>query len=166
MKTPRLFRGWTIPVSASILVMALVTGCMGSYGRLKRDTEVLQAFENMQVPTDYRYFYYGFDTRPYVVIGVESKYEAGSNMWREIEADTERFKNMLTWIWEDFGYSRYGAQILDPEGNQVGILYSSINVIAIKFSGGNRIIVMPHTPFLWGPGADEGSSRRIYSQKE
>ena len=133
-----------------IFVLALIAGCAGTYGSLKRDTGVQQAFESNQVPMDYKYYYYG-DSEPYVVIGIESKYEMGSKMWREVTPDTEDFKEMIRWIWEDYGYYKFGADILDPQGKKMGIFYSSIRGTSVKFMNGNQIMVMPNKPFLWGP---------------
>ena len=162
MKSQKRLTGWILQMSICLLLLTLIAGCMGNYGQIKRDSKIFQEFETNQVPSDYKYYYYGFDTRPYVVIGVESKYNAGSNMWREVEPNSEKFKKMTVWLWEDYGYSRYGARILDPEGNQAGILFSSIREISVKFSGDNKMTVIPSTPFLWGPAADKGSSDRYY----
>jgi hypothetical protein len=140
------------------LLACLAAGCLGNYGRYKRDSEVFQAFNNNQVPLDYRYYYYHSGSFPIAVIGVEKKFDAGSRMWREVEPDTQKFRDMIIWIWEDYGYSRFAARILDPSGNQVGVLYTSIREVAIKFTDDNRIVVMPHTPFLWGPGAENKAS--------
>ena len=141
-------------IGICFLLACLVAGCLGNYGRYKRDSEVFQAFNNNQVPMDYHYFYYGLGNQTIALIGVEKKYDAGSRMWREVEPDTEKFKYLTYWIWEDYGYSRFAARILDPSGNAVGVLYTSIREVAIKFTDDNRIVVMPHTPFLWGPGAE------------
>ncbi len=151
-------------LGAGFLLLVLLSGCMGNYGRLNRNPEVLQAFENSQVPTGYRYYYYGFDTRPYVIIGIEPKYDAKSRMWREVEPNPAQFKNQVRWVWEDYGYSLFGARMLDPAGNQVGILLSSIPEISLKFSADNHISVMPNMPFLWGPAADKGISDRFYGR--
>ena len=139
-----------------IIVLTLVAGCSGKYGSYKRDTGVMQAFESNQVPADYKYFYYGFDTRPYVIFGVEPKYEMNSRMWMEVSADTSEFKQMTRWTWEDYGYHKFGADILDPNGNKVGVLYTAIRGITLKFGENNQISVIPSTPFLWGPVADAG----------
>jgi hypothetical protein len=147
----RIFR-----LGVCILLVTLIGGCMAKYGRYNRDDQVFEAFNNEQVPLDYRYYYYHSGSQPIAVIGVEKKYDAGSTMWREVEPNTEKFKNMIIWIWEDFGYTRFAARILDPSGVPVGIMFTSIREVAIKFTDDNRIIVMPHTPFLWGPtGAHE-----------
>ena len=144
---------------AGIAVLALFAGCAGNYGSLKRDAEVKQAFESNQVPREYKYYYYG-DSEPYVIFGIEPKYEMDSRMWRDTAPDTAEFKEAIRFMWEDYGYYRFGADILDPNGNKVGILYSSIRETAVKFVGDNQVVVMPHTPFLWGPTAGSGGGIR------
>jgi len=139
-----------------ILISILITGCAGQYGSYRRDAAVQQAFESHQVPADYKYFYYGLDNEPLVIFGIEKKYEMNSNMWREVSADATEFRNLITWVWADYGYDIFGADILNPEGNKVGVLYTAVRDTAIKFGADNRITVMPNTPFLWGPTADGG----------
>jgi hypothetical protein len=139
------------PLLMGIFFLALIAGCTGTYGSIKRDAGVQQAFESNQVPMDYKYYYYG-DSEPYVVIGIEPEYELNSKMWREATPDTEDFKELVRWIWEDYGYYKFGADILDPQGKKVGVFYSAIRETSVKFVNGNQIKVMPNTPFLWGPG--------------
>jgi hypothetical protein len=139
-----------------ILLSTLLGGCMGSYGNYNLDNDVLEAFSKNQVAMDYRYYYYHSGSEPIAVIGVEKKYDAGSRMWREVDPNSEKFKELVAWIWEDIGYHRFGARINDPAGRQVGVLYTAIREVAIKFVGDNRIVVMPHTPFLWGPTVEKG----------
>ena len=142
--------GYFFPLVMGIFFLALIAGCAGTYGSIKRDAEVQQAFESNQVPMDYKYYYYA-DSEPYVVFGIEPKYEMDSHMWRDISPDTAEFKEMTRWIWEDYGYTKFGADILDPNGVKVGIMYTAINETIVKFVGENQIVVIPHTPFLWGP---------------
>ena len=153
-------------IGICLLIGSLIAGCAGNYGRYKRDAEVLQSFKDNQVPSDYRYYYFGYDTSPYAVIGVEKKYDAGSNLWRDVEPNSEKFNKMIRWMWGDYGYSPFAARILDPSGNPVGVLYTSIQEVAIKFSGDNRIVVMPHTPFLWGPAVNGSHSGPYYGSTD
>ena len=154
MKIRRWSSRKILQLSFFLLPAALAIGCAGSYGRYTRDPEVFQSFKENQVPSDYRYYYYGLDTSPYAVIGVEKRYDAGSNLWREVDPNSEKFKKMIEWMWGDYGYTPYAAKILNPSGNAVGVLYTSIREVAIKFSGNNRIVVMLNTPFLWGPAVN------------
>jgi hypothetical protein len=145
-------------VSAGMFVLALLAGCAGNYGSLRRDVGVQREFEADQVPLEYKYYYYGFDTRPYAIFGIDPEYEIKSKMWREVMPGTAEFKEMIRWVWGDYGYYKFGADILNPQGKKVGIFYSAIRETAVKFVNGNRIVVMPNTPFLWGP---EASNRGV-----
>jgi hypothetical protein len=148
-----------MPIGIVIITLTLIAGCSANYGSLKRDAEVQQAFESNQVPMDYKYYYYA-DSEPYVIFGIEPKYEMDSRMWRDVSPDTAEFKEMTRWIWEDYGYIKFGADILDPNGIKVGIMYTAIRETSVKFVGDNRIVVIPNTPFLWGPdGRRSGGSR-------
>ena len=139
--------------SLGMVISVLLFGCSARYGSLQLDTQVQEEFESNSVPKEYKYYYYGFSTAPYVIFGIEPKFVVNSKMWREAAPDTEEFKEMIRWIWEDYGYLKFGADILDPNGAKVGILYSAINQTSIKFVDDNQIVVMPNSPFLWGPDA-------------
>jgi hypothetical protein len=149
-----------IPTVMGLCVLALITGCSGRYGNLKRDIEVQQAFESNTVPMDYKYYYYGL-SETYAIFGIDPKFEMHSRVWRETTPDTEDFKEMVRWIWEDYGYYKFGANILDPQGKKVGIYFSAIRETAVKFENDNQIMVMLHTPFLWGPETTGGGVYRI-----
>ena len=146
-------------IGAVILAAMSIAGCTAKFGSLERNAEVQQAFESNQVPMDYKYFYYGA-SEPYVLFGVEPKYWMKSVMWRDVSADTEEFKEMVRWIWEDYGYGKFGADVLDPSGIKIGIMYTAIRETSFKFVGDNQIVVMPHTPFLWGPDGGIGGGVR------
>ncbi|MGD9135815.1 MAG: hypothetical protein PVH42_03605 [Desulfobacterales bacterium] len=152
---------YVIPVVMGVFGLFLLAGCTGTYGSLKRDAEVQQAFESNQVPPEYKYYYYGFDTRPYVIFGIDPDYELNSRVWREVMPEAPEFKEMIRWVWEDYNYNKFGADILDPQGKKVGVYYSAIRETAVKFVDDNQIIVMPHTPFLWGPDNIGGGGIRV-----
>ena len=151
----------TLALIICMIIIVGLSGCVGgSYGRLTRDTQITESFKNNEVPSDYRYYYYGYIDSPYVIIGVESKYDAESKMWREVDPNTDEFKNAVKWVWEDYDYNAYGSYILDPSGNRVGVCYTSIRTVVVKFGENNRVMVIPHTPFLWGPAAELETSYR------
>jgi hypothetical protein len=140
-------------ISLATVIVALLISCGGRYGSLQVDQQTQEAFESDRLPMEYKYYYYGYDTEPYVIFGIEPKYELHSKMWHEAAPDTKEFKEMVRWVWEDYGYQKFGADILDPNGKKVGILYSAISQTTVKFLGDNQIAVMPNSPFLWGPDA-------------
>ncbi len=146
-------------VSSFLTIILLAVGCSSKYGHLRHDTEVQTAFETNQVPLDYQYYHYG-DSEPYVIFGIEPKYEMDSKLWREVFPDTAEFKYMIRFMWEDYNYYKFGADILDPGGAKVGIMYTAIRETTVKFNGNNQIMVMPNKPFLWGPDSGSGGSFR------
>ena len=143
-KHRRFFRFW-IAIFALILSAGL-SGCFENYGRLKRNPEVTKAFKDNQVENDYRYYYYGRSNQPYMIVGIDREYHMKTFMWREVDHTTDKFADMIYWIWTDILYaynSEMGADILDPQGKKVGISYSGIWWAAIRFHEDNRIEIMP-----------------------
>lgn len=141
------------PLSFAVILglVALFAGCGGMYGTYKRNAEIYQSFQANQVNENYTYYYNAVGNQVYAIIGIEPKYQIHSKFWREVKPDTEEFKKLTSQIWEDYGYRTYGADLLDPAGNKIGIVYTSIYEVAVKFLGDNQIEVMLGTPFLWGP---------------
>ena len=113
-KKNKSIRSDSLLLISQVMAILLLAGCGTNYGSLIRDPEVQQAFESQRVLPEYKYYYYGFSTRPYVVFGIEPVYKLNSRMWKETAPDTAEFKEMIRWVWEDYGYVKFGADILDP----------------------------------------------------
>ena len=149
------------------LIAAMVSGCLGTYGKLHWDPQVTTAFQSYEVQKDFNYYYYGVGNRTFAMAGISTDYVMESKMWREVQPDTEEFKKLISRAWENSYYKPYdprGAHILNPEGKRVGVWYSSLRFVTVKFGNDNRIFLIPDTPFLGGPEAGSGSgdfSKRI-----
>ena len=138
-------------LAVALLVATLLTGCLQNYGRLKRDYQIKRDFESYTVPTNYNYYYYGVSSHPWAVMGLDPEYKLKSRLWRKVDPDTERFRKMVYWTWEDLGYYVYGAHILDPDEQKFGIFYSSVWFAAVKVDRETKTVeVMPHL-FLGEP---------------
>jgi len=140
----------------SLFVSALISGCFENYGRLKHNADITREFQTHQMALDYQYYYYGRSNMPYAIVGIDRAYHMQSRVWRKADRDTEQFRKMIFWVWEDYRYQyqrnfTMGAVILDPEGKKVGIWYSGLWWAAIRFEENNRIVIMPETPFMGGP---------------
>ena len=132
-------------------MMATLSGCLQNYGRLNRNAEIQQAFESNQVPPEYEYFFYGNPNWPYAVMGLDRDYNLRSRIWRTVEPDTDEFSHMTRFLWADFNYYPYGANILDPQGQKIGIIYTSSWMAAVKFDKDTKTVeVMPYI-YLGGP---------------
>ena len=132
-------------LTISIFVMIVMSGCLENYGRLQRSTEVQTMFETGQLPSEYNYHFFGNRNHPNAVMGLKPDWTLRSKMWRKVELSTEEFKYMTKWVWEDLGYYKYGAEILDPEFEKIGIIYTSSFMVAVKVDKDSKTVeVMPH----------------------
>ena len=130
---------------SSVFFMIVMSGCFENYGRLQRDHAVAMAFENGELPHEYHYHFFGIRDQPYAVMGLEPDWTLKSRMWRTVELSTEEFKYMTKWVWEDLGYYKYGANILDPEFEKIGIIYTASFMVAVKVDKDTKTVeVMPH----------------------
>jgi hypothetical protein len=142
-----------------LIASTAITGCLGTYGKLHWDPQLAAAFQTHQVRKDFNYYYYGVGNQIYAIVGISTDYVFESKMWREARPDEEAFKALISRAWYNDFYSPHdpeGAYILNPEGKQVGIWYSSLRFVTVKFGENNRIVLIPDTPFLGGPEASRG----------
>ena len=132
----------------SSLITVFVWGCLENYGRLKRNADIKTSFENGQLPSDYHYHFYGRRNQPIAIMGLEPDWTLSTKIWRPVELNTEEFKYMTKWVWEDIGYNRggkYGAEILDPEFVKIGIIYTATWMATVKVDKDTKTVeVMPY----------------------
>jgi hypothetical protein len=136
---------WIIAGALLVLLMTAISGCSAKYGRLNRSPEITQAFKDYQVLPDHRYYYYGRSNLPFALVGIHNEYELLSRIWQEIDLDNAALEKYVYWVWEMNNYDPYGAKLLDPSGEQVGVWYSSIPFATIKMYEDNRTLaIIPH----------------------
>lgn len=144
-------------LSLGVLTLAGAVGCSHNYGRIHWDEKVTQSFDANQVEPDYKFYQYAIGMQVYAIIGLEPELELKSRLWRPLEAGTEDFKVALSRMWyNDFqlpGNPR-GADILNPDGEKVGVYFSSLLVVSIDFKPENQVEVMLDTSLIRG-GPDD-----------
>ena len=113
-----------------ILIMVLVSGCStANRGGLRNSREVGRAFETFHADPNYRYWYYNQENSPYAVVGLQQPYRIDDINWREVDPNSKTFEKVIGLV-QSFpvrGSFTYGAYILDPQAQQIGMWYSSLN---------------------------------------
>lgn len=136
-------------VMGLILLSAIlmVVGCTGSkqYGRYRIDDQVKADFEAYRVFPQYAYFFSGPQNFPRAIIGVDKNYELVSRFWKPIDL-TER--QLTKWIQNithvGVGSHKFdGYTMLAPQGDPVGIWYSSREFTNLYVVGDKQITVTP-----------------------
>ena len=130
----------------------VLSGCgTSNHGRLQNSREASQIFENNQLLPDHTYYYSGFQRIPYCIIGIDNTYTLRSNRWRPIELNPMLLNQLKYRMAHVYSLDPRGAWILDPEGNRVGIWYSSQSNTRIRIEKNNQIVVVtPEPPDLRG----------------
>ena len=146
--------------ACALILLIGLAGCAGDYGKFQRDEQVWHAFENNQLSTDYNYYHNSHHNETYAIIGLDPNYSLQSKFWREVEPSTEEFRGLASRLWEDYNRYRFGANLLDPNGNKIGVWYSSEYIADIRFYEDNQVKVRMLTPWLGGPDDDIGRGIR------
>jgi hypothetical protein len=168
-------RKWSVmQMAAGILMSSLLAGCAanqqarGNFGTLKPSREVDQIFQKHQVLPEYKYYISGSVTKPQAIIGIDRNYTLDTRLWQAAENLTS--EQLKKWVDQMLLFRpqlyTFGAYILGPNGERVGIWYSSYNHTTVAVHADNRIEVVPPSyarrvpiPEQWrGLGFDYGSN--------
>jgi hypothetical protein len=124
------------------LVLSLIAGCAtANRGGLRNSREVARAFETFYVYPAHRYWYYNLENNPYAVVGLEPPYRIEDIHWNEVDPNSKTFEKVIGLV-ESFpatGSFTYGAFILDSQGRQIGVWYSSLSA-GIVVNPDNQIV--------------------------
>ena len=141
--------------SLGLLTLVWAVGCSQNYGRIHWDDDITRAFETNQVEPGYNFYQYTIGMQVYAIVGFDPKLEMQSRIWRELARDSEDFKVATSRIW----YNDYqlpveprGAVVMNPDGEKVGVYFSSLPFVSIKFNPGNQVMVMPDLTLIRGGG--------------
>jgi len=143
------------------LLSLLLGGCTaGNYGKVTRNGEVDRIFSSGTLPSVYRYYYIGEKTHPPAILGIQNKYTLETRFWTGIDLDSSQLAEWRTYFRESTGKveqssrSRLrfsGYTLLDPKGQEVGIIYSIYPWIVTIFPGEKVVTVYPPEPFIQDP---------------
>jgi len=127
-----------------LAVLALVA-CGGSYGTLQRSSAVDRQFEAYEIDPNYNYFYSGSDNKPRAIIGLEKNYTLVSKLWKPVDLTPDRLNNWIEEMTNFKGYAlrNLGSNILDGQGQAIGIWYSLEDFTTIRMLGDKQVSIYP-----------------------
>jgi hypothetical protein len=121
-----------VALIVSVSILTFLAGCAKNYGRFVLDAEVSRDFRNGTIQTPYQYYYSGRDTMPYAIIGIDADYTVPSRYWIRFKPAPGQLKRMSENIYGKDQYNPYGAEILDHEGNVIGVWYSNVGIRSVS----------------------------------
>ena len=122
------------------VLMLMVAGCTKNYGRFAKSAEVDLAFRQGDHQSDYQYFYAGRDNMPYAIVGIDRGYTVPSRYWIPFEPESKPLGKMAGNMSGKLRYDPAGFHILDPDGNIIGVWFSSVNHFSVSVDQQNRTV--------------------------
>jgi hypothetical protein len=112
-----------------VVIQSTLIGCATVPDRtsgIRSSQEATDIWHSYQVLPNYKYYYSGGDARPNYIIGIDDRYQLTSKLWKPVDLTPEMLKNWINYIRPRVGYSPelYGADIVDLNGQRVGLWYS------------------------------------------
>ncbi len=155
------------PMALPLLLVGLslaLTGCVvcQECGSLKRDHQISSLFLNNETVPGYNYYYSGRSQWPSAVMAIDSNYTVKAEFWKPVDLDGQELSE---WLRDAINWKgsrqtqKNGAEILNPEGERVGIFFSKYDNLITKFQSGNVIQVYPPS-YQSGQGMDTSSNDR------
>ncbi len=143
--------GALLPALSGAIDLELPGGISLKYGKLERSSEITKTFETHQILPDHQYYYSGWGQVPYAIIAIDSRYKLRKGLWKKVEATVPMLRNWVREMDTIYGYPPYGSRILDHNGQQLGVWYSSKQWTTIIIEEQNEIAVLtPEAPGFRG----------------
>ena len=112
------------------LAAMLVAGCStANRGGLRNSQEVYRAFEVYHVFPNYRYYFQGVENNTKALAGLQEPYRIVDPDWTQVNPNSNTYEKVVGLV-KDFPVDSnftYGAYILDPKGQTIGVWFSSLN---------------------------------------
>jgi hypothetical protein len=116
------------------------------YGKIKRNREVNHIFQTYMVLSDHKYYTSGRGSIPNAIIGVQNQYKLRPGLWQEVDLTTPMLRGWVSQMDNIYGYPPYGSAILNHEGKQIGIWYSSKQWTTVIIEENSEVAILAPEP--------------------
>ena len=125
------------------IIMFVFSSCsMSNYGKLRSNKEATKSFESYQALPNHKYYYRGAKSKPTVIVGIHENYELNLKLWVQIDTQSEDFRRLIDIVslqGMSSAIEPWGFNILDKDGNYVGVWYSAISGAAVVINENRQI---------------------------
>lgn len=111
-----------------VLIFTLFACATANTGGVKHSREVAQAFETYHVNPEFNYYHYNQENNPFAVVGLLKAYTIKDPDWRPVDPDSATYTKVIDLVksFPDYYSYPYGSYIINPQGEQIGMWYSSL----------------------------------------
>ncbi len=131
---------------------ALGSGCvMTNVGSVHSSVDITRQFQGLEINPNYRYWYLNQENNPFGVLGLDREYDfEGGPQWGTLDPDAAKFKKVVGLVqsFPEKGSKASGFEIMDSQGRQIGVWFSSLNAGVTVDSNKRMVSVTTPTPWL------------------
>ena len=135
-----------VNIVAFFLVLALSPAAAFDYGKLQRDRETTRLFQKYEVLPDHTYYTSGQGNIPFAIIGIHNDYTLRKGPWQQVDISPQLLRGWVDKMDTIYGFQPYGSKILDNNGKQVGIWFSSKQWTTVVLEENNGVVVFSPEP--------------------
>lgn len=140
-----------LPALCGAVDLELPGGIKLRYGKLERSNEITKIFQTYHILPDHTYYTSGWGSVPYAIIAIDSQYKLRKGLWEKVEMTVPVLRKWVREMDMIYGFPPYGSKILDHNGQQLGVWYSSKQWTTIIIEEENEIAVLaPEAPGFRG----------------
>ncbi|MCP3942826.1 MAG: hypothetical protein GY710_15255 [Desulfobacteraceae bacterium] len=128
-----LKKSQTLIILFPVILLFFLIGCLGSSGKLKFNSALLDQYRAKVLSKTYNYYYCGRSTIPYAVVGIDDTYEFSTRFWFKIESEQAVYKKIANLSdFEPNSGPLVGSDILDENGNKIGVWFSHYRYTVVR----------------------------------
>ena len=119
-----------VSVLLLVVILSALSACATTTGRkgssIIPGREATAIWHSYEILPNYHYYYSGPNSQPNFIIGIDDKYQFTSKLWKPVDLTPKMLKNWFNYIRPRVGFSMdlYGAFIVGPNGERLGLWYS------------------------------------------
>jgi len=117
------------------------TSLAAQKGSLKSNPEMTQALRDGRPPADFIYWTTGKGSAPDAVIGLDPQWKQTARLWRNIGPASEEVNKLIKGTMPYFEREPEASDIVTPDGEVIGVYWSSIHHVPVEMGAGNTVKV-------------------------
>lgn len=134
-----------VVIAAVSLAALIILRRNAQFGRIKPSKAVTDAYGDLKVDPEKKYYFSGPEAHPNAIIGVKKEWRLESDLWKEVAPDSGRLKELIEGMKNkalERNLALNGADILDHDGKKVGDWFSVPGIDpTVRTKGWDRLIV-------------------------
>jgi len=134
-------------VLVSLLLLTSLTGMAGGSGKLQRNMDMEQAFNEGRPPADFVWYSTGRNRSPDAIVGLQPPWRQTARFWQEIDLESRDLNQLIRKVMRHNQIEPRAFDIVTSDGEVIGVYWSTLFWTRVEIRGENEVQVFrPREP--------------------